>query len=221
MEIFLDSAVTEEIVSLSTMGLIQGVTTNPSLISKSGHDFKNFLKQITEAIKLPFSAEVMGKTFSEMMEEANILAQIRSNIVIKLPLTPEGLHTCSQLSAQGIKTNVTLCFTPNQALLAANAGATYISPFVGRLEDISQDGMQLISDIRKIYDAGKYKTKILAASIRTPKHIMDVALLGADVATCPYKVIMSLFDHPLTQKGLEMFERDWNNSKQSSIIPSH
>ncbi|MFZ9520886.1 MAG: fructose-6-phosphate aldolase [Silvanigrellaceae bacterium] len=218
MKFFLDSADIQEIRHMAELGICDGVTTNPTLVAKSGQDFKSLLNEIVRLIPGPISAEVVGMTSAEMLAEAEVLARIHENIVIKLPLNPEGLKTCKVLSGRGIKTNVTLCFQAGQALLAAKCGATYISPFVGRLDDISQDGMQLIQEIREIYDNYDFKTQILAASIRHPQHVIQSALAGSDVATCPYKVLMSLYQHPLTEKGLASFMEDWKKANQKSIV---
>ncbi|NBX17000.1 MAG: fructose-6-phosphate aldolase [Proteobacteria bacterium] len=218
MKFFLDSADIQEIRQMAELGICDGVTTNPTLVAKSGQDFKTLLHEIVRLIPGPISAEVVGQTSAEMLAEAEVLAKIHENIVIKLPLNPEGLKACKSLSARNIKTNVTLCFQAGQALLAAKCGATYISPFIGRLDDISQDGMQLIKEIRTIYDNFGYKTQILAASIRHPQHVIQSALAGSDVATCPYKVLMSLYQHPLTEKGLASFMEDWRKANQKSIV---
>lgn len=218
MKFFLDSADIQEIRQMAELGICDGVTTNPTLVAKSGQDFKTLLHEIVRLIPGPISAEVVGQTSAEMLAEAEVLAKIHENIVIKLPLNPEGLKACKALSARNIKTNVTLCFQAGQALLAAKCGATYISPFIGRLDDISQDGMQLIKEIRTIYNNFGYKTQILAASIRHPQHVIQSALAGSDVATCPYKVLMSLYQHPLTEKGLASFMEDWRKANQKSIV---
>jgi len=203
---------------MAELGICDGVTTNPTLVAKSGQDFKSLLNEIVRLIPGPISAEVVGLTTAEMLAEAEVLAKIHENIVIKLPLNPEGLKACKALSQRGIKTNVTLCFQSGQALLAAKCGATYISPFIGRLDDISQDGMELIREIRTIYDNYGYETQILAASIRHPQHVIQSALAGSDVATCPFKVLMSLYQHPLTEKGLVAFMEDWKKANQKSIV---
>jgi transaldolase len=218
MKIFIDSADLGEIRKAAELGVCDGVTTNPTLIAKSGQDFKTVLNEIVRLIPGPISAEVVSTDHKGMLAEAEVLAKLHENIVIKLPLTPEGLRTCKELSARGIKTNVTLCFQAGQALLAAKCGATYISPFIGRLDDVSTDGMQLIKDIRAIYSNYGFKTNILAASIRHPRHIIDSALAGADVATCPFKTILQLYSHPLTDKGLAAFLEDWKASGQKSIV---
>lgn len=218
MKFFLDSADINEIRQAGELGICDGVTTNPTLVAKSGQDFRTLLQEIVTLIPGPISAEVVGLSAPEMLAEAEVLAKIHENIVIKLPLTPEGLKACKALSARQIKTNVTLCFQSGQALLAAKCGATYISPFIGRLDDISQDGIQLIREIRDIYDNYDFPTEILAASVRHPQHVIQSALAGADVATCPLKVLMSLYQHPLTDKGLASFMEDWKKANQKSIV---
>lgn len=218
MRIFIDSADLGELRKAADLGLCDGVTTNPTLIAKSGQDFKTVLAEIVKLIPGPISAEVVATEAKEMLAEAEVLAKLNENIVIKLPLTPEGLKACKVLSGRGIKTNVTLCFQAGQALLAAKAGATYISPFIGRLDDVSEDGMQLIRDIRQIYDNYGYSTQILAASVRHPRHVIDAALAGADVATIPFKVLEQLYKHPLTDKGLAAFMEDWQKSGQKGIV---
>lgn len=217
MKIFLDSADLEEIRKAADLGICDGVTTNPTLIAKTGMDFKAVLKEIVSLIDGPISAEVVSLDAAGMLAEADRLVRIHDNVVIKLPLTPEGIKACGKLSAKGIRTNVTLCFQAGQALLAAKAGATYISPFVGRLDDVSEDGIGLIRSIRQIYDTYDFKTQILAASIRHPRHMIESALAGADVATAPLKVIQQLYSHPLTDKGLAAFMEDWKKSGQQSI----
>jgi len=215
MKIFIDSADLNEIKEAATFGIVDGVTTNPSLIAKSGANLKDVLREIAELIPGPISGEVVSTTCEGMLEEASVLRKIHDNIVIKLPLTPEGIKACKKLSDEGVKTNVTLCFQPTQALLAAKAGATYISPFIGRLDDIGTDGIDLISQIRTIYDNYGFETEILAASIRHYQHVRDVAMAGADVATIPYKVFQQLFKHPLTDKGLDAFLKDWEATGQN------
>ncbi len=218
MKFFVDTADTNEIRELHEIGLLDGVTTNPSLVAKSGRDFKEVVKEICEMLPgLPVSAEVAATDFDGMMAEADVLGKIADNVVIKLPLTLDGLKACKALTSKGVKTNVTLCFSANQALLAAKAGATYISPFLGRLDDINLDGMQLIQDIRVIYDNYDYETEILAASIRSPNHVSDAALAGADVSTIPPAVLKKLADHPLTDKGLAAFVKDWESTGQSIL----
>ena len=218
MKLFLDSADINEIRKIAELGICDGITTNPTLVAKSGQDFKTVLNEIVKLIPGPISAEVVGTDSATMLSEAEVLVKIHENIVIKLPLTPEGLKTCKILSGRNIKTNVTLCFQAGQALLAAKCGATYISPFIGRLDDVGQNGIQLIRDIRAIYNNYGFKTNILAASIRHPLHVIDSSLAGADVATCPYKILMQLYSHPLTDKGLASFLEDWKASGQKGII---
>ena len=196
------------------MGLIDGVTTNPTLAAKSGKPFKDLIMEITEIVDGPISAEVVGTTAAEIIPEGEGLAQWHKNIVVKVPLIGEGLKAVKALSAKGIKTNVTLCFTAPQALLAAKAGATYISPFVGRLDDISSDGMQVIRDIRLIYDNYGYETQILTASARSPMHFLEAARVGSDVITAPFAVLKQLLHHPLTDSGLKKFLSDWENAKK-------
>lgn len=217
MKFFVDTAVVEDIKELNDYGLLDGVTTNPSLIAKSGRDFKEVIAEICALVEGPVSAEVAAMDYDGMVAEGDHLAQIADNVVIKLPLTLDGLKACRYFSQKGIKTNVTLCFSANQALLAAKAGATYISPFIGRLDDINIDGMELISEIRDIYDNYGFETEILAASIRTPNHVKDAALVGADVATIPPAVIKGLAKHVLTDKGLEQFAKDWTATGQSVL----
>ena len=208
MKFFVDTANVDDIRELNDLGLLDGVTTNPSLILKSGRDIIEVTKEICGIVDGPVSAEVTATEFDGMMEEAAVLEKIADNICIKLPLTMDGLKTCKQLTNRGVKTNVTLCFSANQALLAAKAGATYISPFIGRLDDLGVDGMELIEDIRTIYDNYGFETQILAASIRHTMHIMDCAKIGADVMTGPLKAIDGLLNHPLTDIGLAKFLAD-------------
>lgn len=208
MKFFVDTADINAIKELNETGLCDGVTTNPSLIKKSGRDFKEVIAEICGIVPGPVSAEVIATETKAMLKEAKALAKIASNVVIKLPLTVDGLKACKALTEQGINTNVTLCFSANQALLAAKCGATYISPFIGRLDDIHIEGLDLIEEIRTIYDNYGYETEILAASIRNPLHIKECALIGADVATAPPNVIKALANHPLTDKGLAAFLAD-------------
>ena len=211
MKFFIDTANLEEIREAAEMGLIDGVTTNPSLIAKEGNvDFREHIAKICSLVEGDVSAEVTALDTDGMLKEGRELAKIADNVVIKVPLTLDGLKATRAFRAEDIKVNVTLCFSAAQALLAAKAGATYISPFIGRLDDISTNGMQLISDIVSIYDIYGFATEVLAASIRHPMHIVDCALAGADVATIPFKVIKQLVQHPLTDKGLEGFLADWN-----------
>lgn len=208
MKFFVDTADTKDIADLAATGLIDGVTTNPSLIAKSGRPFAEVIAEICALTDGPVSAEVVATDFDGMMREGRKLAKIADNVAVKLPLTLEGLKACKALTSDGIDVNVTLCFSANQALLAAKAGATFISPFIGRLDDIHIDGMELIQEIRQIYDNYMFETEILAASIRSPNHVRLCALAGADVMTAPPAVIRSLVSHPLTDKGLETFLAD-------------
>lgn len=217
MRIFIDTADTMELRGAFATGLVDGCTTNPSLIARSGRDFKEVIAEICGMTDGPVSAEVASTEAETMVAEGRRLAEIASNVVVKLPLTWDGLKACRVLSDEGIDTNVTLCFTANQAWLAAKAGATYISPFIGRLDDIGQDGLELIGEIRALYDAQGYGTEILAASIRGPQHVKAAALLGADVATIPPKVFWELLNHPLTDRGLDAFVRDWGATGQSIL----
>ena len=208
MKFFVDTAEIDAIAELNDLGMVDGVTTNPSLIMKSGRDILEVTKEICDLVDGPVSAEVIATEADDMIVEGRKLAKIAENITVKVPLTWAGLKTCKTLSDEGTMVNVTLCFSANQALLAAKAGATFISPFIGRLDDINIDGMELIADIRQIYDNYLFDTEILAASIRTANHVKDSALAGADVATMPPNVIKSLVNHPLTDKGLETFLAD-------------
>ncbi len=212
MEIFIDTANIDEIRQANDWGILDGVTTNPSLVSKEkdkGKDFKTLVKEICEIVHGDVSAEVVATKYDDIMHEAHALAKIHKNVVVKVPLTPDGLKAVKALAKDGIRTNVTLCFSANQALLAAKAGAYIISPFVGRLDDIGQDGVGLVEEIRQIYDNYDFKTKILFASVRHPDHVKQAAMVGADIATCPFKVIEQLFRHPLTDAGLKQFLDDW------------
>lgn len=211
MKFFIDTADVKEIREAHALGLVDGVTTNPSLIAKSGRKFKDVIKEIVSIVDGPISAEVISLDAPGMIKEAKELVKIHKNIVIKLPMTPEGLKACKALTDKGIKTNVTLIFTPMQALLAAKAGASYVSPFVGRLDDISQDGMGIIEEIRTIFDNYGYMAEIIVASVRNPIHVLDSALIGADIATIPYSVMIQLAKHPLTDAGIEKFLKDWEN----------
>ena len=214
MKFFVDTADTAEIRDLAETGLLDGVTTNPSLVHKAGRDFLEVVKEICEIVPGPVSAEVVATDHQEMMREAEVLRKIADNITIKVPLTIDGLKTCKALTGEGTMVNVTLCFTANQALLAAKAGATFISPFVGRHDDIGFDGMQIISEIRTIYDNYDFRTEILVASVRHPVHVLQSAMIGADVMTAPPAVIRQLFKHPLTDRGLEAFLADWAQTGQ-------
>ena len=213
MKLFIDTANTEEIKSANDLGVICGVTTNPSLIAREGRVFKDVVTEITSIVDGPISAEVISLDADKMVAEALELAKIHKNIVIKIPMTAEGLKAVKRLSAKGIRTNVTLIFSPAQALLAARAGATYVSPFVGRLNDIASDGNKLIESIAGIYEIHGIDTEIIAASIRSPEDVTDAALAGADIATIPYKVILQMIKHPLTDAGIERFLKDWEGLK--------
>ncbi|MBL4646279.1 MAG: fructose-6-phosphate aldolase [Rhizobiales bacterium] len=215
MKFFVDTADVADIAELNDTGLLDGVTTNPSLILKSGRDIMEVTKEICAMVDGPVSAEVTATEFDGIMREANVLAKIADNICIKLPLTMDGLKACKSLTSDGHKTNVTLCFSANQALLAAKAGATFISPFVGRLDDMAIDGMELISDIRQIFDNYDFKTEILVASIRSVNHVKEAALIGADVATIPPSTLKALVKHPMTDKGLDAFLADWAKTGQT------
>lgn len=208
MKFFVDTANIDEIAELAATGLIDGVTTNPSLVAKAGRPFTDVIREICDLVEGPVSAEVVATDYEGMIQEGRKLARIAENVAVKLPLTWEGLKACKTLTGEDIMVNVTLCFSANQALLAAKAGATFISPFIGRLDDINLDGMELITDIRQIYDNYLFDTEILAASIRSPNHVKESALAGADVATMPPNVIKALANHPLTDKGLEAFLAD-------------
>ena len=214
MKFFVDTAIIEEIRELNDLGLVDGVTTNPSLILKSGRDIIDVTKEICSLVDGPVSAEVTANDFDSMMRQADILSKIAENICVKLPLTWDGLKACKALTKNGIKTNLTLCFSANQALLAAKAGATYVSPFIGRLDDIGLNGIDLIGEIRTIFDNYDFTTKILAASIRTVNHVKEAALIGADVATIPPSIMKILVKHPLTDKGLDIFLKDWAKTGQ-------
>lgn len=217
MKFFVDTAVIEEITELNGYGLLDGVTTNPSLIAKSGRDFQKVIAEICGVVEGPVSAEVAAMDAEGMIAEGEHLSKIASNVVVKLPLTLEGLKACQHFKAQGVQTNVTLCFSVNQALLAAKAGATYVSPFLGRLDDLNIDGMDLIHGIRTVYDNYNFPTQILAASIRSANHVKDAAIAGADVATIPPGVIKGLVKHVLTDKGLDQFAKDWAATGQSIL----
>lgn len=218
MKFFVDTAEIDEIRELAETGLVDGVTTNPSLIAKSGRDFEEVVKEICAMVEGPVSAEVTALDSEGMVKEGLKLAKLASNVVIKVPLTWDGLKACRTLTLMGTKVNVTLCFSANQALLAAKAGATFVSPFIGRLDDIGLDGMELIEEIREIYDNYEaLETEILAASIRTPNHVKLSALYGADVVTVPPKVLKELVKHPLTDKGLDTFMADWKKTGQSIL----
>lgn len=214
MKIFIDTANVEEIREANDMGVICGVTTNPSLIVKEGRNFEEVIKNITEIVDGPISAEVISLEVDKMVEEALSLAKIHDNIVIKLPMTIEGLKACKILTSKGIKTNITLIFTVTQALLAARAGATFVSPFLGRLDDVGVDSVTLIKEIANIFEKHDIKTKIIAASIRNPWHAKEAALAGAHIGTIPYKTIIEMTKHELTDKGIERFLKDWANANE-------
>lgn len=211
MKFFIDTADVTEIRKANDLGLVDGVTTNPSLIARSGRTFREVIEEIVSIVDGPISAEVIALDADGMIREAEELAAIHPNIVVKIPMTPEGLKATRELARKGIRTNVTLIFSANQALLAAKAGATYVSPFVGRLDDISQDGMELIDDIRTIFDNYGFTTEIIVASIRNPVHVLHAAKIGADIATIPYGVMMQLAKHPLTDAGIARFLEDWKS----------
>jgi len=209
LELFLDSANLTEIRDVASYGAVTGVTTNPSLVAKENGDFREIVRQISALIPGPVSAEVLTYETEEMLQEARELAQIRDNVIVKIPMTKQGVRCLPILAAEGIKTNVTLVFSQNQALLAARAGATYVSPFVGRLDDIGVDGIGVVRDIVEMFRRYALPTKVIAASIRHPLHVIEAAKTGADIATIPYKVFQQMFEHPLTALGVEKFMRDW------------
>ena len=219
MDLYIDTANLDEIRKAADMGVLDGVTTNPSLVAKEKVPFHDRLAEICEVVKGPVSAEVVSVEHDEMIKEAEPLTRIASNIVIKLPSTVDGLKACKTLSDRGIRTNLTLCFQPLQALMVAKAGAFLVSPFIGRIDDIGGDGMELIQQIRQVYDNYGYETKILAASIRHSQHMVQAALIGADVATVPFKVIQNFMKHPLTDIGLEKFLADWDRVKAAVESP--
>ncbi len=213
MKFFIDTANVDEIREVASWGVLAGVTTNPSLVAKEGRDFKQVLREILEIVDGPISAEVISLKADEMVEEARQYYEMHENIVIKLPMTDEGLKACARLSSKGVKTNMTLIFNPNQALLCARAGATFVSPFVGRLDDISTDGIQLIRDVAEIFDLHGLDTEIISASIRHPQHVVESAKAGAHIATIPYKVFKQMLKHPLTDAGIERFLKDWEAAR--------
>jgi len=214
MKFFLDTANIDEIKAGAAMGLVDGVTTNPSLVAKEGKDFRTLVAEICEIIPGPVSAEVVSTDCDGMVKEARELTKIADNIIVKLPTIPEGVKALNICAAEGIKTNLTLVFQPSQALIVAKAGATFVSPFLGRLDDIGHEAMDILSDIRLIYDNYGFKTEILAASLRHPLHVVQAAKIGADIGTMPYKVFTQLLNHPLTDIGLERFLADWKNLKK-------
>jgi len=218
MKFFVDTADTAEIAELAATGLLDGVTTNPSLVAKSGRDFFEVVKEICDVVAGPVSAEVTATDHDNMLKEGHKLAKLADNIAVKVPLTPDGLKTCKALTSDGIMVNVTLCFSAAQAILAAKAGATFVSPFVGRLDDVATDGMALIADIVDIYDNyPAFETEVLVASVRHPMHVVEAAKMGAHVATLPPGVLRALFNHPLTDKGLAAFLADWEKTGQSIL----
>jgi len=212
MKFFIDTANIEEIKEANAMGMVDGVTTNPSLIAKEGGDFKEIITEICNIVDGPISAEVIGLETDGMVSEARDLARIHDNIVVKIPMTVDGLKAVRLLSNEGIKTNVTLVFSPLQALMAAKAGATFVSPFVGRLDDLSQEGMLVVEQIVEMYSNYAYDTEIIVASVRNPLHVLEAALMGADIATIPFAVLSKLASHPLTDKGIDAFLRDWKKA---------
>jgi transaldolase len=213
MKFFIDTGNIKEIEALVPLGIIDGITTNPSLLAKEGGDFRQILKTICQVVKGPVSAEVVATDCDGMMREGRDLAKIDDHIVVKVPFGKEGVKACHALAAEGIKVNVTLVFSPTQALIAAKVGATYVSPFVGRLDDIATSGMELVEEIVQIYDNYEFGTEVLVASVRHPLHVVEAARMGADICTCPAKVIDSLFNHPLTDIGLARFLKDWEQAK--------
>ncbi|MAR50514.1 MAG: fructose-6-phosphate aldolase [Rhodobacteraceae bacterium] len=217
MKFFIDTAEIDDIIELHSLGIVDGVTTNPSLILKSNRQIIDVIKAISDIVDGPVSAEVVSSKAEDMIAEGLELLKIGTNITVKVPLTWEGLKACKRLSNEGAMVNVTLCFTVNQAILAAKAGASFISPFVGRLDDINLDGMGLISDIRQVYDNYDFSTEILVASIRSANHVAESALIGADIVTIPPKVIRALINHPLTESGLEAFDQDWAKTGQKIL----
>ena len=214
MKFFIDTANIEEIKEAHSMGMVDGVTTNPSLVAKEGRDFEEIIKEICEIVDGPISAEVISLDSEGMVKEARHLSSIHANIVVKIPMTVDGLKAVRQLSEEEIKTNVTLVFSPLQALMAAKAGASYVSPFVGRLDDIAHDGLLLVEQIVEIYNNYAFDTEVIVASVRHPLHVLESALLGADIATIPFNVIAKLATHPLTDKGIKAFLDDWNKAQK-------
>ena len=214
MKLFIDTANLDEIREISKWGILSGVTTNPSLIAKEGRDLKQVIREITQLVNGPISAEVVGETAEEMLEEAEELIKIHPNVVIKVPMTEEGLKAVNEFNAKGIKTNVTLVFSATQALLAARAGASFVSPFLGRVDDIGQNGIQLIEDIAHIFKVHNINTEIIAASIRHNLHVVEAAKAGAHIATIPYKILKDMVKHPLTDIGIEKFMADWEKTKK-------
>jgi transaldolase len=217
MKLFIDTGNIKEIEALVPLGIIDGITTNPSLLAKEPGDYRDNLKRICQLVKGPTSAEVVAKDFEGMLREGRDLSTIDEHIIVKVPLTREGIRACKTLSSEGIRVNVTLCFSPTQALLAAKAGATYVSPFVGRLDDIATSGMGLIREIIDIFENYQFTTEILVASVRNQVHIIEAARMGADICTCPAAVIESMFKHPLTDIGLEKFVKDWEKAQAAKV----
>jgi transaldolase len=211
MRLFIDTANIDEIREANSLGIIDGVTTNPTLIAREGRDFAEVVREICSIVNGPISAEAVSQEAGDIIKEAHSLIKIHRNVVVKIPITAEGLKAAKSLLKDGIKTNLTLCFSPTQALLAAKAGAAYVSPFIGRLDDISHVGMDLIRDIRTIFTNYAFATQIIVASVRNPLHVLEAALIGADIATVPYGVLMSLVKHPLTDIGIDRFLKDWQN----------
>lgn len=214
MKIFIDTANIEHIKEVASWGILDGVTTNPSLIAKEGRNFREVIEEISKIVSGPVSAEVLSTDSKGMVKEAKELVQLGENVVIKIPMTKEGLKACNELRCENIKTNVTLIFSANQALLAAKAGASYVSPFVGRLDDICNDGISLVSDIVEIFKTYDIKTEVISASVRHPMHVMKSADAGADIATIPYEVLMKMLKHPLTDMGIDRFLKDWEEVKE-------
>jgi transaldolase len=209
MQFFLDTGNVDEIKQALEWGILDGVTTNPTLIAKTGRPFMEVVKEILQLVDGPVSLETVSRDAKGMVEEGRKLAELGDNVVVKIPMTPEGMIAVQELESEGIPTNVTLVFSPTQALIAAKAGATFVSPFVGRLDDISSEGMKLIRDIKTIFDNYDYDTQIIVASVRHPMHVLEAALIGADICTMPFEVMKKLFQHPLTDKGIELFLKDW------------
>jgi len=214
MKFFIDTANIKEIKEANSMGMVDGVTTNPTLIAREGRDFKEIITEICQIVDGPISAEVISLDEAGMVMEARDLAKIHSNIVVKIPMTTDGLKAVRTLTAEGIRTNVTLVFSPLQALMAAKAGASYVSPFVGRLDDLAQDGLVLVDQIVTIFDNYDYETEVIVASVRNPLHVLDSALMGADIATIPFDVLAKLASHPMTDKGIKAFMADWEKSQK-------
>src|SRR5881396_2635486 len=215
MKLFVDTGSIKDIEALAALGILDGVTTNPSLLAKESGDYRQNLKRICDIVKGPVSGEVTATDFAGMMRQGHDIAEIDEHMVVKVPLTRDGIRACKALSSEGIKVNVTLVFTPAQALLAAKAGATFVSPFVGRLDDISTNGMEVVREIVEIYDNYEFKTEVLVASCRHPLHVVEAARMGADICTCPPAVIDQLFNHPLTAIGLEKFLKDWEKAHEA------